>query len=186
MGRKRRHEWKLEDHLTPSNLPITPHHPPHCIGASQVEEIPLGRRKSRLFLSGHSKCELFSSDSLAVQRRTPSCIPSSSWLSATVSEKPVQLDGEAESMHELVLDIPNLPKEKWRQGDEKTESYAHQTRGSILALLELPRADVDMGSNGSVKPCLLLAVRGVGKGSTALLTQPEQPYQQRSTHCLTA
>ena len=86
-------------------------------------------------------------------------------------------------MHELVLDIPNLPKEKWRQGDEKTESYAHQAGGSILALLELARADVDMGSNGPVKPGLLLAVGGVGKGGTALLTQPEQPYQ-RSAHCL--
>ena len=50
IGRIRKYEWRLEDNLTPSNLPSTPCHPTHCAGASQVEEIPLGSSKSRRFI----------------------------------------------------------------------------------------------------------------------------------------
>ena len=70
-----------------------------------------------------------------------------------------------------------------------TESCAHQIGSSILALLKATRADVDMGSNRSVKSGFLLAMGGMGQSSTALLTQPEEPYESlidRSTHSLTA
>ena len=38
-GESKNELWK-EDHLSPCHLPPLPHHPPHCVGASQIEEIP--------------------------------------------------------------------------------------------------------------------------------------------------
>ena len=72
-------------------------------------------------------------------------------------------------MHQLVLDVSDLPKEKWTV---ESECCAHQVGSSILALLECTEADVDMSSNWPIKFCLLLAVGRVGKGCTTLLTQP--------------
>ena len=47
---------------------------------------------------------------LAMKRRPPRRIPGSPRFSATVSEEAIELDREAQGMHQLVLDVPNLVK----------------------------------------------------------------------------
>ena len=90
-----------------------------------------------------------------MQRRTSGCIPCSSRFSAAVSEEPIELDGEAKGMHELMLQVPNLPRER-QSVEELGGSHFHQVGISILVLLEPTGADVDVGGDRPVESRLII------------------------------
>ena len=143
----------------------------------------MGRRKSRLFFQDTASVNFFPATHLLCRGGRPAASLPVLGSPRLFLKNPYSWTEKPRACMSSCLIFPTCRKKSGDKETKKTESYAHQTRGSILALLELARADVDMGSNGPVKPGLLLAVGGVGKGGTALLTQPEQPYQ-RSAHCL--
>ena len=179
--RKRKHERRLEDNLAPSNLPSTPCHPLHCVGASQVEEIPFGSSKSRLFFQ-----DIFPGTHLLCRGGRPAASLAVLGSPRLFLKNPYSWTEKPRACISSCLMFPTCQQESELK---ETESCAHQIGSSILALLKATRTDVDMSSNGPVKPGLLLAMGGMGQSSTALLTQPEEPYEsriERSTHSLTS